>query len=251
MELQKAGVWKRIAAWLLDFMLICVLAVGIAFVFSTVFKYDAHLDTVNAAYEKYETEYGVKFNVTPEEYAQFSQEDIARYNEAYAALTADVEAMTAYNMAINLILITVTLSLLITYLALEVLIPLLLKNGQTVGKKAFNLGVMRIDGVRLTNIQLFVRAVLGKYTLETMIPVYIIILILFGSGGYLGLIVLLALAAVQICFLFGSKNCELIHDRMAGTVAVDLSSQKIFETTDDLIEYKQKLQAERAAKQDY
>lgn len=251
MELQKAGTWKRIAAWLLDLMLVCVLSVGIAFVFSTVFKYEDHLDTVDRAYAKYEAEYGVKFNVTPEEYAEFSQEDIERYNEAYAALTADTEAMTAYNMAINLILLTVTLSLLITYLVLELLVPMLLKNGQTVGKKAFNLGVMRIDGVRLTNIQLFVRTVLGKYTLETMIPVYIIILLLFGSAGVVGLVVLLAIAAVQMCFLFGSRNGELIHDRMSGTVAIDLSSQKIFETTDDLIEYKQKLQAEKAAKQAY
>ena len=59
-------------------------------------------------------------------------------------------------------------------------VPLKLGNGQTIGKKVFGIGVMRVDGVQLTTIQLFIRTILGKFTLETMIPVYIVLMIFFN-----------------------------------------------------------------------
>ena len=43
----------------------------------------------------------------------------------------------------------------------------------------------------------------------------------------------------------------MIHDLLAGTVVVDVSSQMIFRTTDDLIAYKKKIAAEQSARQVY
>ena len=40
-------------------------------------------------------------------------------------------------------------------------------------------------------------------------------------------------------------------DKLANTVTVDLASQMIFNTEEDLIAYKQKIAAEKAAKQSY
>ena len=69
-----------------------------------------------------------------------------------------------------------------------------LKNGQTIGKKIFGLAVMQTDSVRVKPIAMLIRTLLGKYTIETMAPLLIIFLILFGSLGTVGLIMLAVLA---------------------------------------------------------
>jgi uncharacterized RDD family membrane protein YckC len=134
---------------------------------------------------------------------------------------------------------------------LEFAVPLWLKNGQTVGKKIFAIGLMRTDGVRMNNIQLFTRTVLGKFTIEIMIPVYIVIMICLDSIGVVGPLVLGLIGLVQLICVVVTRTNSLIHDLLAGTVAVDISSQMIFDTTDDLIAYQKKIAAEQAARQVY
>ena len=41
------------------------------------------------------------------------------------------------------------------------------------------------------------------------------------------------------------------NDILANTIAVDYASQRIFDSTEDLIEYKKKIHAEEAAKREY
>jgi len=251
LDLQKPGLWKRIAAWMFDVILLAVLAVGFAMLLSLILGYDGYAKEVDEAYAHYEAQYGVKFDITEEEYEALTEEQRQNYKDAAEALNRDEEAVRAYNMMFSLTLIMVTVGILLSYLALEVLVPVLFRNGQTLGKKCFGIGLMRVDGVKLTTLQLFVRAILGKFTLETMIPVYIVLMIFFNQMGLMGTSFLAVFALIQAILLFSTKNNTVIHDKLAGTVAVDISSQMIFETTQDLLEYKQKLHAEQAAKQEY
>ena len=85
-DLQKASLWKRIAAWLFDSILVMILAVGVAALLSGALGYDRHSDTVNDAYSHYEAEYDVTFDVTQEEYLSWSEAERQRYDEAYEAL---------------------------------------------------------------------------------------------------------------------------------------------------------------------
>ena len=55
----------------------------------------------------------------------------------------------------------------------------------------------------------------------------------------------------QVTLLIVNKNHCLLHDLASGTVAVDLSTQMVFDTMDDLVDYKTKLQAEQAAHSPY
>ena len=48
MELQKASIMKRLAAWLLDTILVCVLAVGFGVILSAVLRYDAQYANLQA-----------------------------------------------------------------------------------------------------------------------------------------------------------------------------------------------------------
>lgn len=250
-DLQKANLWKRTAAWMFDGILLGILVVGFGVLISWMLGYDAHSQTMNAAYETYESRYGIVFDISPEEYDAMTAEEKAAYDAAYAALIADEEAMYAYNMMLNLTLVILTLSILIAAAVIEWLVPLYFGNGQTLGKKIFGLALVRTDGVKLNNLQLFTRAILGKYTVETMIPVLIILMIYWGTMGVAGTAILALLLFGQMgCVLFTRTN-SAIHDLMAGTVVVDFASQTIFHTTEDLIAYQKRVAAEKAASAPY
>ena len=151
----------------------------------------------------------------------------------------------------SLTLVITTVSILLSTMAWEFGVPLLFGNGQTLGKKIFGLGLVRTDGVKVNNLQLFTRALLGKFTVETMLPVYILVLLFWGSIGIIGTAVLLILGVAQLLTLKLSRTNALIHDLLAGTAVVDINSQMIFRSAEDLLEYRKKVAAEQAARQTY
>lgn len=250
-ELQKASVWKRISAWIFDAILLGVLAVGLAFLLSSVLGYDNYSDALDAAYASYEEAYGVIFDIGEEEYLAMTDEQRENYDAAYQALIADEEAMHAYNMVINLNMVIITVGILLATLIMEFAVPLLFDNGQTLGKKIFGIGVMRTDGVHLPPMQLFIRTVLGKFTIETMLPVYLLQMLLLGSIDLLGLVLLVALLLAQVICLIVTRTNSALHDLLAGTVTVDFASQRIFSSPEELIAYTKRIHAERAAQQSY
>jgi uncharacterized RDD family membrane protein YckC len=246
-DLQKASVLKRAAAWLLDIILLVVLACGIGMILSAALNYDQHSQALEACYERYEKEFGIDFDV----YADLTEEEQARFEAANAALQKDTQALKAYNMVVNLSLTIVSLSVLLSYLALEFAVPLLFGNGQTMGKKVFGIGLIRVDGVKISTFALFVRTVLGKYTVETMIPVLMAMMIFIGTIGILGPAIVLGLLILQVALIITSPTNSALHDHMAATVAVDLASQMIFATPEELVEYKKQVHAEQVKKQSY
>lgn len=251
MEIQKANSWKRIAAWMLDLMLLCVLAVGAIALFSSLFGYEGYSRTLADAYARYETQYGVSFQIDQSSYDAMTDAQRENYKAAYDALVADDTAMDAYNMVINLSLLSTTFGILLAMVVLELILPLVLKNGQTVGKKCFALGVVRVDGVRLTPLQLFVRTVLGKYTVETMLPVYLLLMAFWGTAGSWTIWAMFVLLLAQVICVAVTGKRTAIHDLMAGTVVVDIASQKVFDSTEDLLAYVKRIHAEQAQQQDY
>ncbi len=243
--------WKRISAFLFDAILLGIVAVLFGWLLSNILGYDRYNATLNASYDKYAEEFNVNFHMSLSEYEQMTAEESRRLDEAYAALSADSAAVHAYDMMIQLTVLITSIGLLLAFLLMEFTVPLLFGNGQTLGKKIFGIGLMRSEGVKINAVTLFIRTVLGKYTLETMIPVLILIMIYWGTIGIVGPIVLFLILIVQAVTLIASRTNALIHDLLASTVAVDIASQMIFDTTDDMIAYKQKVHAEAAARQDY
>lgn len=250
-DLQKASMLKRISAYILDVILLMTAVTGVAFLLSTLLDYDSYAATLDRIYAEYEEEYGIDFDISSEEFAALSKEEQKVYEDVNRLMNENEEAIEAYNMSVNLALVISSLSILTGYLILEFIVPIILKNGQTVGKKVFGIGLIRQDGVRITNLMLFIRTVLGKCTVETMIPVYILILIIFGTLGMTGTVILAGLAVLQLALVATSRTNSAIHDMMAATVAVDLTSQMIFDSEAELLAYKNKLQAENAAKDKY
>ncbi len=250
-DLQKGSLTKRISAFLFDGILIVILILGIALLLSSVLNYNSYSQTLDACYEKYGQEFGVSVGITQEEYDQLEPAQKEAYEKANEALAKDTEAVYAYNMMINLMLVIGTVSILGAFLLLEFVVPLCFGNGQTLGKKIFSLAVMRIDGVKLNSVTLFVRTLLGKFTIETMIPLLLVLLILFGGIGILGTAILGLILLLQVIIMITSKTHALIHDKLANTVVVDAASQMIFGSELEMIAYKEKLHAEKSARQSY
>ena len=248
-DTQRASILKRVSAFLLDIILISVLATGFAWLISIIVNYDARSDKLNESYNAYYEAYGIDSELKEEEYNAMTDEEKAAYDQKLKAMEEamqqDKELQKQFSQVVSLTLLMVSLGIFFAYIILEFVVPLILKNGQTLGKKVFSLAVMRVDGGKVTPFMMFVRTLLGKYTVETMIPVAIIVLILFGSGGIIGITVLGMLTILQIGLFVGTHNHTPIHDLFAQTVVVDLSSQIIFDTEAEMIEAKK--QAAQAA----
>lgn len=250
-DLQKASMWKRISAFLLDVILLGIVAVMFAWGLSAALGYDQHNAVLEECYDRYAEEYGVNFSMTMEEMEALSEEELAQLEAAYNAMSADEDTIQAYGMMVQLTLLITSLCLLLAHLVMEFILPLILGNGQSLGKKIFGLGVMRTDGVRVGGVCMFIRSILGKYTIETMVPVLILLMLYFGTIGLIGTLVLLLILVLQIGLMIGTKTNSPIHDLLATTVVVDIGSQMIFKSTEDMIAYKEKVHAEKAAKQTY
>ena len=251
LDIQKANIWKRISAALLDVILLSVVVAFLAMLLSSVLGFDAYNNGLDDCYSKYEEQFGISFDITMDEYNAMTQQEIDLYNRAYAEFTKDADAIYYFNMVIWLTIVIVSISILLGYLALEFAVPLFLKEGRTLGKKIFGIGLMRTHGIRINPVALFIRTFLGKFTIETMVPVLIILMIFWGTIGIVGPLVIAGILLLQLILLATSRTNSMIHDRLSDTVVVDMESQLIFDTEDDLIEYTKRLHAEKASKQVY
>ena len=223
--------WKRISAFLFDFILLGIASVLFAWGLSAVIGYDGWQKRLDACYLRVGEQYGVNLRLP--------------------ALLADGEAVRVYNMIMQLSILMISFGLLLGFLGLEFFVPLKLGNGITLGKRIFGLGVMRTDGVRINAVSLFIRTVLGKFAIETMIPVIILMMIVWGTIGIVGPIVLFAILALEAAVMIGTHTNSMIHDLLANTVVVDYASQMIFDTREDMIHYKEKIHAEMVSRQEY
>ena len=233
--IEKASMLKRISAYILDAILTVILASGFVFAISAIINYDSYYDKMNQYYDEFEEENGFSFNMFSKNEDELNDKDM----------------LYIYNMLINLTLLMVTISVLLAILIIEFVLPLVFKNGQTIGKKCFGLCLVKNNCVRINAPILFIRTILGKFTVETMIPIYIIIMIIFGGAGITGTIVLVLILFIQLILVISTKNNCLIHDLMAGTVVVDKNGQMIFDTENDLIEFKKNFHKEESLRKEY
>ena len=250
-DVQKASMWKRASAYLCDIILLVIAAVGVAFLFSTVLDYEGVVNDREAIRTRYETDYAVDFDISEEDYNKLTEDQRKWLDDAYAKFATDDEVNRLDMTIINFSLIITSFAVLIPYLLFEFVIPLLFKNGQTIGKKVFSVGVMRVDGVRMNTLQLFIRTMLGKCVLGTLLPIMMVLMILFNVMPFIALAILFILLIVQLCCVAFTSLHTPIHELISATVSVDFSSQLIFDSPEALLEYKKALHAQKANEAEY
>ncbi len=278
LDIQKASILKRISAGILDFILLIVLSVGFFALISVISDFDGHInayntykaeaviqadmldyvrdpskiyldaektqidiDQVNTAYDYY---YSDAFQELSEEEQKIYTD---KYEVAMDILNKNPAALKENALVSSLTLVITSVGILLAYLILEFILPLILKNGQTIGKKVFGIAVMHTNCVKISHFTMFIRTILGKYAIETMIPVLMVLMLLFGMIGWVALVVIGGILVLEIVCFFYKKQRSLIHDVIAKTTTVDLASQKIFETAEEAIEAQRLAQYEEGA----
>ena len=252
LDIQNASILKRISAALLDFILIMIISVGVGWIISLATHYDSHLDKIQEYYDYYNEKYDIDILGTSDKYKNLTEEEQQAYDERLEAANKeyanDPDAIKEYSLVINLSLVMISIGLFMGICVSEFVIPLFFKDGQTVGKKVFGICIMKTNGVKLTTFQLFVRTLIGKYVIETMIPVLLALAVLLGILNIVGTIIIIGIFVTQLILLFATRNHTLIHDAFAYTVVVDKASQKIFDTEEEKIKYQEWLHEEEVKK---
>ena len=258
-DLQKGSLLKRASAILLDGILLVILITGFAFALSGIFHYGTYADIYAQGMDRYAAQYNVDFDriVTEADYEALTEQEKENYGAVIDAMNNDAELIHALNMIVALIVLIASISTVLAFAVVDFILPLIFKNGQTVGKKIFGLAVMRTNGVRISGVSLFIRTFLGKCIIETMIPLLVVMMIFFSVMGIMagiglfGPILVIALLIVQIIMLFVTKNHTMIHDLISDCVVVDMSSQMIFDSEQARNEYIAEQDAREAASSPY
>ena len=113
---QKASITKRISAGIIDIIAVSIIATLFAWIITLVSGYDIWNEKLEDSYSHYENLYGVTFRITEEEYYSLSDMDRADYDAEYKALLEDQDAMKAYSMVTNLMILTLSIGIFVAIL---------------------------------------------------------------------------------------------------------------------------------------
>ena len=142
----------------------------------------------------------------------------------------DEEATKISTKLVSILIANVCISSFTACLIWYFIIPLLLKDGRTLGKKIFGLAVIRTNCVKITPPVLFVRSIIGLFAMETLAVG------LLCTFGIVGIIAAIAVQALQIWVMVKTPT-QSIHDLLSDSIVVDYSSQRIFESQEELNEF--------------
>ena len=112
-------------------------------------------------------------------------------------------------------------SALLSAIVCYIVMPLIFKNGTTIGKKIFKLGLATYDGYKFSNYQLILRIVpFAILDLAMLIPVWSSILLVVS--------VFLVVLLTSFALMMASPKKAALHDFAARTIVVDLKSSTLF-----------------------
>ena len=112
-------------------------------------------------------------------------------------------------------------SLLIAGIINYIILPWILKDGQTLGKKAFKLGLANSDGYKFENKRLLMRFVPFAVVVIGMI-------FLIEANMYIALTIVSTLFLVSFALSMSSPKRMALHDFTAQTMVVDLKASTLF-----------------------
>ena len=170
-------------------------------------------------FEIINNEYIIKNDVSNESLKTFFNEEYTKaltlfnnYDDVYLDLARKIT-----NYSIFTIILSLTLSSLILYL----IIPLCMRNGETIGKRLFFVGLASAkDGFKVKRSQIVIRY-LVFYTLEILVSIIAVGLPLI----------------VSFSMLVFNKNGYTIHDYLAATVLVDRKKSVIYKDYEEFINH--------------
>lgn len=111
-----------------------------------------------------------------------------------------------------------------------IVMPLVLKNGQTLGKKIFGFGLASYDGYKFHTWQLYLRYVpFFVVNLAMLAPIWTSIALSLG--------IFLAVILISFALMMASPKKTALHDFAARTIVVDIKTSILFENELEEEEY--------------
>ncbi|MBQ9731111.1 MAG: RDD family protein [Bacilli bacterium] len=261
-DIKQAKISKRIYAFLIDLLIFIVIFSASMFFFTKYvedyndtkkvyddkcLEYNLVVEKTNENGEKYTTTWTV-YDFMLSSFASSGchaekEEDIKEVTEACQkefneflikqndAFGNDAVATTAYNTVVKYRVGFYAISSFLALLIINIVFPLIFKNGQTLGKKVFKLGLVNKKGIKVGTFNIVVRFLIGIFALE----VFPLMLYLAVSNVYtIGLLFGMGLSFVNFCLFIFTKNHNLVHDYIGGTIVVDLHTTIIFNSVEEM-----------------
>lgn len=215
---------KRTGAFLIDFLLTVVIAILVSFPAKAIASYDSAVEKMDSAFEAIASRHGVSIDITNEQYAAFTEKELAAWEAAFTEIADNEQAMDLYNKTVRLSMTLTYVCLIAGVLAVEIGFPVFLANGQTPGKRVMKLMIENRDGKPLDIKSLLIRSILGKLIIEYGIPVFFFFAVIYGGGSSIATIGFMLLATAQLMCIFLSQDRRAIHDFLASTHVIKLDN---------------------------
>lgn len=233
---------KRLAAWFIDLILVIVVATGAALLASVIYGYDNYNNTCLQKEIQYEiyvenpkgsVEFEDKKYTICYEFEGISEEEATkRYEELYK----DIEYREAYSKRSAGQVLIITTGIIVSLTIFELIIPLILKHGRTIGMKFFDIGYVTDDGIDVDFKTVFVRFLFGKLVVGALIPYAGINLAILMPTYYtiVGIVAVVGVVSLNLFLLFVTPEKRGIHDYIAKCIPCDNSCQIYFKTVEEL-----------------
>ena len=112
-----------------------------------------------------------------------------------------------------------------TMLIFFFVIPICFKNGETIGKLIFRLGLVNKLGYRYNRLQLIPRFL---FEMAVIVLLYVFLVVFFNlMAWFIGIVTFLGLASYGLAIF--TKDHKAIHDYVAGTIVIDKVHSEIFD----------------------
>lgn len=221
---------KRLAAFLIDIVMILVLFTGVMFVLSEIFDYEG----MNAQLEQLYIDTKVKLPDDKGVY-QFCEIKDPSCEQALKNLYEMDIFYVLFDKVQSFLIYAPIVSIFFPLLILEFILPMIFKNGQTLGMKLFNIALISKNDIKVKPIQVFVRFLFGKFIINGIVPVLGVMYIFISDGaGITGaMLLLLFLIANFACYGVG-QNKTFVPDALAGCYPIDTQEQIFFDTVEEL-----------------
>lgn len=121
-------------------------------------------------------------------------------------------------------------SFLIAGIICYIVLPLIFKNGQTLGKKLFKLGLANADGYKFSSSRLIMRFV-------PFLVVVVGMIFLIEANLYIALTIVTTLLLVSFALAMSSPKRMSLHDFTAQTIVIDLKGSILFNNAGEEEEY--------------
>ena len=253
LNIQKANFWKRLSAWLVDTVLVLVLSMSLSLPVLRILDFDYYSTRLTAIHtmhkETVESQFSVDLDISKEDYEKLPEVQKTVYQDAQRALAEalgkDKEYITLRADRMSVVVTDACIVLFASILLAHFVLPLILKNGQTLGKKVFGLAVVRSNCVKVSPTALFLRSIVGLFAIETMAVSFFLMIY------PVGVVAAVLVQVLQIFVMVKTPNNCCIHDLLSDTIVVDFASQRIFETNEEFLEYVKAEKAREAAETAY